>query len=83
MTPDAAPDGAVAVLALLQLVVAAGLLVVGRWGAGASERLAPIQLDPQERAARAVTYRRGALTCRVLGVVVALAGLATAVSIPF
>lgn len=53
--------------ALFQAFLGAVLILFGNWGRGAADTLAPPTLDAIDREARSAVYRRGSLTCMVVG----------------
>lgn len=61
---------------LIETVLGLVLLAIGRWGRANEGRLASGWMDPDDRAGRERMYRRGALTCTVLGVIFLLVALA-------
>lgn len=63
--------GAIVLEAVLGLV----LLGIGRWGRENRGSLASGWMDPEDRAGRERVYRRGAITCSLLGGVFLAAAL--------
>jgi peptidyl-prolyl cis-trans isomerase C len=80
-TPDtAAPAGAPSAIgavafAIVQLVFAVALILVGLWAWRNAGQLAPAALPADERARKARVYGRGALACLVVGVVFVVAAV--------
>lgn len=62
-----------AVSLILQLTLAVGLFLLGRWGRLRGDILVPRSLPDEHRARRLNALRRGGAACQVLGVVFALA----------
>jgi peptidyl-prolyl cis-trans isomerase C len=60
-------------LAVVQLVVAAALLLIGRWGWRNADRLPLSMLPAVERGKRTSMLRRGAMTSQVAGALLAMA----------
>ncbi len=70
------------VLSVVQLVLASGLFLLGRWGWRGADRLVPAALPESERASRTATYRRGAVACQVLaGLLVVVVAVTVAVAL--
>ncbi|MCU1679980.1 MAG: hypothetical protein JWQ81_719 [Amycolatopsis sp.] len=61
---------------VVQLGVAAGLVLFGRWGRRNAAALAPASLPPAERERRERTTTRGAVACQVAGAAFAAINLA-------
>lgn len=59
------------------VLIGAVVVLVGSWGARHAAQLAPSTLPADERASREKTLRRGARFCQVVGVLFAVAGIAT------
>ena len=68
------------VAALAELVLGAGLLLLGRWGRLSADRLVPVVLDGDERRRRADALARAALACQGFGLLLVVFALATAVA---
>jgi hypothetical protein len=64
-----------AVAIVVQLAVAAGLVLFGRWGARNAAVLAPASMPVDERQRRERATRRGAVACQVAGVAFAAMNL--------
>ncbi|MDT7621558.1 MAG: hypothetical protein QOF99_2459 [Pseudonocardiales bacterium] len=64
-------------LGSLQVLFGIALYLVGRWGMRNATRLVHPSLEPEECARRARTYRRGAIFCQVVGIVLVAAVVAS------
>jgi ABC-type Fe3+ transport system permease subunit len=60
------------------LVLAALLVLIGRWGRRNAESLAPRGMPERERAQRAGVLRRGGIACHVVACLLATAGVLSA-----
>jgi hypothetical protein len=60
---------------IIQLVFAAGVFALGRWGLRHAETLTPAELSEQDRQRRTQVARRGGIACQAAGVALALINL--------
>lgn len=61
------------VFVIIQLTLAAALILVGAWGRANGHVLVPSSLPDEFQESRVRAIRRGALVCQILGVLFALA----------
>jgi hypothetical protein len=65
--------------ALAELVLGAGLFLLGRWGRLSADRLVPSHIASAERLRRADALARSALFCQGIGLVLGLFSVLTGV----
>lgn len=72
----------------MELIVAAGaqqvlgtlLFLLGRWGRRSADRLVPARFGPAEHQTRADGLALGGVVCQVIGVLLALFAIGTAIA---